>query len=309
MLKEISALLFTCGVSARPFTVSSHGAGGNNQTYKVEANGQLFLLKRYYSLDRLQAEYRFLQYAGRVAPEYVPKVYGKIDGYNMGLYEYLDGEKVTHIGEREIEGAIDFFSRLNHPESKIYAQDLGEAKEACFSLRDHVDLVKGRIVELQQIPETSQEATEAKEIAYKLERLLPIFDDPTPLSVEDRCISPSDFGFHNALRTKIGALYFFDFEYGGWDDPGKMVGDFFSQIAGPIPYTFFPLFTEKTLRSKRLIERAKQLLPLYRIKWCTIVLNIFLPYHLHRRKFAGNRDALTLLQRKQLEKVKHYGLY
>ena len=40
-----------------------------------------------------------------------------------------------------------------------------------------------------------------------------------------RVLSPSDFGFHNALRRPDGTIVFVDFEYFGWDDPAKMMAD------------------------------------------------------------------------------------
>ena len=56
-----------------------------------------------------------------------------------------------------------------------------------------------------------------------------------PLGEADRVVSPSDFGFHNALRTEDGRLAFLDFEYAGWDDPAKLVCDFELQPAVPAP--------------------------------------------------------------------------
>ena len=63
-----------------------------------------------------------------------------------------------------------------------------------------------------------------------------------PLDPADRCVSPSDFGFHNALREPSGRLRFIDFEYAGWDDPAKLVCDFFCQPAVPAPAGAFDRF-------------------------------------------------------------------
>jgi len=49
------------------------------------------------------------------------------------------------------------------------------------------------------------------------------------LPADETCLSPSDFGFHNALVDPSGALSFLDFEYAGRDDPAKPVSDFFCQ--------------------------------------------------------------------------------
>ena len=43
---------------------------------------------------------------------------------------------------------------------------------------------------------------------------------------EKLTLSPSDFGFHNSLRSQNENLIFHDFEYFGWDDPVKLISDF-----------------------------------------------------------------------------------
>ena len=102
-------------------------------------------------------------------------------------------------------------------------------------------------------------------------------------------MSPSDFGYHNALRTKKG-LVFFDFEYAGWDDPAKVVGDFFSQVEIPAPLGALKRFANAVASihgdPASILHRINLLCPLYRIKWCCIVLNEFLPMDADRRAFA-----------------------
>ena len=46
------------------------------------------------------------------------------------------------------------------------------------------------------------------------------------LDKEQYCISPSDFGFHNALLKSNGDIKFIDFEYAGFDDPAKITSHF-----------------------------------------------------------------------------------
>jgi len=46
------------------------------------------------------------------------------------------------------------------------------------------------------------------------------------ISNSNRILSPSDFGLHNTISEKK-KLYFLDFEYFGWDDPIKLICDFF----------------------------------------------------------------------------------
>ena len=56
-----------------------------------------------------------------------------------------------------------------------------------------------------------------------------------PLERMHRCLSPSDFGFHNALIDQRDNVRFCDFEYAGWDDPAKTVCDFFCQVEVELP--------------------------------------------------------------------------
>ena len=103
-------------------------------------------------------------------------------------------------------------------------------------------------------------------------------------------MSPSDFGFHNALLDSLGRLCFFDFEYAGWDDPAKLVGDFFCQVEVPVSRRFLAGFAEGIASTypqpDALIERIQLLFPVYQLKWCCIVLNEFLPAGRARREFS-----------------------
>ena len=129
------------------------------------------------------------------------------------------------------------------------------------------------------------------------------------LTDAERCISPSDFGFHNALKRQDGSLCFLDFEYAGWDDPAKMTGDFFSQLAIPVPQKYFEYFVHAVMEpfssKKLLIQRAHLLRSVYQIKWCCIALNIFIPDNLKRRQFANPECDVIQLKRAQLEKARH----
>jgi hypothetical protein len=117
------------------------------------------------------------------------------------------------------------------------------------------------------------------------------------------CVSPSDFGFHNALADEAGALTFLDFEYAGRDDPAKLVCDFFCQPELPAPPALYPAFRDSVLGALGLLTpahraRCDALLPAYRVKWACIMLNDFLATDAARRVFAEgeNRGARCAAQ-------------
>src|SRR5205085_6687704 len=111
----------------------------------------------------------------------------------------------------------------------------------------------------------------------------------------------------NALRLADGALKFFDFEYAGWDDPAKMVADFFCQPECPVPEALYDAFASAVAGEMAQPElhlwRFGLLLPVYRVKWCCIMLNDFLPGGNHRRRFARGELGEEERKRRQLRKV------
>ena len=109
-----------------------------------------------------------------------------------------------------------------------------------------------------------------------------------------RTLSPSDFGFHNALETQSGEIFFLDFEYFGWDDPAKTVCDFLLHPGMALSPSLKLQFATSLVRglpwSQGLRERVAAYYPLFGLKWCLILLNEFLPNQILRRRFAGSRS-------------------
>jgi hypothetical protein len=128
------------------------------------------------------------------------------------------------------------------------------------------------------------------------------------LNPAERCVSPSDFGFHNALADSAGRLGFFDFEYAGWDDPAKLICDFFCQPELPVAREHWDFFLQTVGRvlpgGSSLAARSQLLLPAYRIKWCCIMLNDFVATDQARREFALGDLAAGERKRSQLEKTR-----
>lgn len=120
-------------------------------------------------------------------------------------------------------------------------------------------------------------------------------------------ISPSDFGFHNAIESGK-KIFFFDFEYGGYDDSVKLICDFYCQPNQKVSQKLKEIFKIKIIKNyknyKELDYLISELLPINHLKWCCIILNEFLPGKLNIRKHAGQlkNDALQ----RQLIKAKKY---
>ena len=295
--------------------------GGNNRVFEALTDGGRFLLKAYFHhpndpRNRLRNDYGFTRFAWDNGVRAVPRPLGADEANRLALYEFVEGRRLApdEVTADRLDEALAFFLALNRHRDK--AGDLGDASEACFSVREHCAVVARRVDRLQTIRGEEETDRAARELVAR--ELLPrwgrveasIFsalgaDLNQTLPAAGRCVSPSDFGFHNALLEKNGRLRFLDFEYGGWDDPAKMAGDFFCQVALPAPAERFEPFIETVARGlsapPSFLRRARFLLPLYRVKWCCIVLNEFLPVDGARRKFAREGEDPAARKVRQLE--------
>src|SRR5262249_2973278 len=139
--------------------------------------------------------------------------------------------------------ALAFLTEVNRRRHLPAAQALPVASEAYFTLAGHFECVERRLRVLGEINPSAEVDCEAAPLAQ--DQLAPAWravcgrvqgralgiGPEAELPPADRRLSPSDFGFHNALRTESGRLRFLDFEYAGWDDLAKTVADFFCQVA------------------------------------------------------------------------------
>ena len=322
----VAALLAAAG-HTQEFHVTSIRGGGNNRVYRVEGQVRPLLLKAYFHhpddpRNRLSAEFAFSRFAWDCGIRSIAEPIACDHQNRLGLYEFIEGRALdaAEIGPSEVDQAADFFVALNRHELDEAAASLGTASEAFFTLAEHLNCIQRRVQRLRQLSRQSQldhlaadwlesklspawfrvrNAAERQAAANGLS-----LDEP--LALADRCISPSDFGFHNAILATDGRLRFVDFEYAGWDDPAKTICDFLCQPRLSVPEEFAARFTDAVLADCSDPDfhrrRVAVLLPVYRLKWCCIMMNEFLPAGSRRRSFACDISDYEQRKRTQLEK-------
>lgn len=293
--------------------------GANNRVFRLDAAAGTFLLKSYFRhpddpRDRLGTEFAFSRFAWDHGVRCIPQPLACAPAAGLGLFEFVFGDSLrgTVAGEAAVDQALDFYRTLNRAKADAGADALPRASESCFSLDDHFATVNRRVERLQSIVVggvvdlaaasfIESELVPAWRRVHASARTAAIahgLKSDHPLEGPDRCLSPSDFGFHNALLANDGRLRFIDFEYAGWDDPSKLICDFFCQPAVPAPAHAFERFAAAVAAElsnpSPHVARATLLLPVYRVKWVCIMLNEFLPVGGSRRAFsrtAAEQDA------------------
>lgn len=291
--------------------------GANNRVFRVRAGRGDALLKLYHHdpedpRDRAATEFAFASFAWRGGLRQIAQPLAIDAARHTALFAWLgDVEPVlAPIGDGEVHQALRFFADLNQLRTDPGSASLPLASEACFRAEEHIDRVDARVAALRDIPLVGDAGGDAARSLVRDElqprweevrrqaraALRPGAGDAESLANHEQCLSPSDFGFHNALRRRDGTLIFIDFEYAGWDDPAKVVVDFFCQPKVPVPLTFWDRFVAGVDAAvgadSDLDRRARILLDVYRIKWCCIRLNEFTPAAARRRSFARGDDTV-----------------
>jgi len=299
-------------------------AGGrNNQVFRVGLkDGACVVLKCYHydprdPRDRLQAEWRFLNYVVKRGVRDVPQPLASDPARHCALYNLVAGARTKSVDGDLIAQAADFVVAING--SPAEPHQLAPASEACFSLGSHLLAVDRRIERLRELDERAPHVQEASDfVTNKLDpawqrvrsgiaRKADARGVALTAPIAREIVSPSDFGFHNALIDEHGHATFLDFEYAGRDDPAKLICDFFCQPELPAPLSHYAGFTDRLARALSLQEedlwRACLLLDAYRIKWVCIMLNEFSALGARRRAFAArDGESRTVHQLRSAER-------
>jgi hypothetical protein len=290
-----------------PRALTRLAGGRNNQVYRIDTDDRPLVLKRYFkdardSRDRLGAEWSFISHAWSRGIRVVPEPLACDRAEQTGLYSFVQGRKIaaSELSAAHVDAAIDFVLAVNERPRP----PLAPGSEACFSLAEHIATVERRVARLATLDADVPHVDEARRLVAA--QLQPAWAAvkagiaegaavaglamDQALGPDESCLSPSDFGFHNALLDVSGKLTFLDFEYAGRDDPVKLVSDFFCQPEVPVALSLHGHFIDRLAQGLGLdpagVARCHLLLDAYQIKWTCIILNDFLPLGAARRAFA-----------------------
>ncbi len=294
------------------------GGGANNRVYRIQTLDRVFAMKSYGALelddrDRLGHEFdglRFLKSAG--IGKALPNALAVDREERCALYEWIEGSPALEHDQADIDAVLKLMGAMHAARLDDGVAALPEATEAVLrrgDLEGQIDRRLGRLAPAAAA-EPELAAFLALEVQPELDRRTTRYRAETSQTVLEtlRTLSPSDFGFHNALRRPDGTLCFLDFEYFGWDDPVKLVSDFLLHpgmtLSGPEQQRFLSGATSLYGGDADFSPRLAACLPLYGLRWVLIMLNEFVPELWARRAFSGKGGDWEGAKRAQLRKAR-----
>lgn len=306
------------------------GGGRNSRVYRFGcADLQQYVAKMYFrddgdDRDRLGVEFGSLQFLWDHGVRNVPEPVGADRQHGFAVYRFVEGERIRSedVTAVDVDDAVNFVAALKELRIGSGSRELSAASEAATSIRAVVLTIEARLAVLSSVRGGAGSAALQHFLADQFKpafdaisawcraqasRLRVAFD--ADLEPAAQTLSPSDFGFHNAVRSTSGRIVYLDFEYFGWDDPAKLMCDFVLHpamaLSEPLKRRFVGSVLARFADIPQLAERLRIVYPLFALKWCLILLNEFVPDSLRRRRFVDeDAAAVDALRAEQLSKAR-----
>ncbi len=282
--------------------------GGNNRLFKLNSPSSKLLLKLYKTPDdrhRLQREFEAFQFLRSKHINQVPEAYlVNLEDY-FAIYSFVSGKitKAADLDRAQITALMDFIITLHRLLPNHVDHSFLPSIGASNCLQDYVTSTKTRINKLK-----THIATEGSTLLEKYGFPLDFeqsFDQlftqitasysaeymSSQLTSDQLRLSPVDFGPHNTLFQSNGKPMFIDFEYFGWDDPYRLIGDFLNHdqsidISDEDKKFALKYYIEQMKLDQPEQDRLIAVIKLMSLEWLGVYLQSMTREKLNLRKFA-----------------------
>ncbi len=272
------------GISINKIEVINSGI--NSLSWKIKNDKESFFLKKYINKpgdirDRLKTEKGILNLLKYQNIKNIPKIVCFSKKYNWIILSWIEGDPIRSPNDEDWEGLLYFLASMQQIKKKDISFEIKNASESFFDILSHAKFIQFRINQLLQKLEDNKPSSIRNWIEENLLKTINNYLYKRIYNIKEICykknsaiLSQSDIGFHNTLRFQ-GKLYFFDFEYAGWDDPYKQYTDLVIQPENLLNYdqatsllNRFGIILNKKIDLNILLEYIF----LYRLKWTIIIL-------------------------------------
>ncbi|MCF6440356.1 aminoglycoside phosphotransferase family protein [Pseudoalteromonas luteoviolacea] len=315
MISEAIRLWLKQTLETDELTITTLSGGANNRGYQVASHQGSWFLKSFsphhtQSTNKLTNEFSFSQHLWNNGVKSIPEPIASCKQNYVSLFKFTQGDSIECSSPKLVSDALQFIERIN--DIPLDNKSLNVASESPSSLIGFHTIIERRLARFKATENSKCLKELLEKIQNRADKVRCLLPENAGVKLERNILSPSDFGFHNAMKTKQG-LVFFDFEYAGMDTSWKLLCDFFSQPAVPIEMNSLKLFFDSQLFQHIPIQRNIFLttLELTHLKWCLIMLNEFIDDIQTRRKFSWNKSCITYdeleeVKSKQLAKSQKY---
>ena len=270
---------------------------GNSRLYKLSTSKGDIVLKDYPDLlndprKRLMTEVNALNMIKGF--NQTPKVAAFDELQNIAIYEWIKGVHLSNINNKHILEALRFIEKIQKAKGKDSCE---LASEACLSAKHLFTQIDDRLKKLLLVD--NQDLQIFLNIVFKplwsqakkwSNQHWPSDNITNNLPSSMQVLSPSDFGFHNAL-LKDNKLYFLDFEYFGRDDPVKLMADFVwhpgMNLSNSQKSIWLKGAFEIFKKDPNIHVRFHAAWPIFGLRWALILLNEFLEGGWQKRVYAN----------------------
>lgn len=297
----------------------------NSKVYRLTTSSNNNYLLKYYPdpkndiVNRAENEFNSLKFM-KANSLNVPKPIFLNLSLNYAIYEFIEGNKIIKIRKNYIHETIIFLMKLQNIKKtrKIYFQN---AKESCLGIDDLFNQINNKYLKLFKINKKIKnlklnkflhEFNIIKRNIFKLiSKKFTKTEISKKLPFRNQIIHPADFGFHNSLKSKQ-YIYFIDFEYLGYDDPVKLICDFYWHPGMKLDKKLSKLWLLESIKAfhyKNIDIKVKFLLNAYGLRWSLIILNDFVNnfennVQNHSNEYYNNqlRKSFQIIRRIKTEK-------
>ncbi len=298
---------FKANAGARLAAIKPIKEHGRNYVYQlIDRAGHSLILKRRFEgedggRDRFRVEESHLGALREAGVGCVPELRWR-DG-DWALYERIPGSPVTEPGEDDARQLAEFLTALDEKRQVLREKGLAQAVDARLRLADYADAVNSkwnRTLQACQRPGGSKETmmfmlTDLEQLRqdnlnnFYLCRKREQWDAGAELPEALQFFNPGEVGFHNAVKTPEGRLVFLDFERSGWDDPAKLMADFFynpeQRLDLDLKLSVLEAFAKGRADDPGFLKRFYAVSDLVAVEWILKTLEVAVPEEMRRLQF------------------------